>query len=147
MRGSPHRNLKMFEKLCGTDSLHSVILVTTNWGFLGDQEVAILRKQELQTREEYWGLMVKRGSVVLSHTGDNDSAMNILSNLVPLGSTDSTFSHPVEPVERKRGFSVSSFGREFQSVDERVDQLLAEYTTVVDIPPAKQRRWTIDATH
>lgn len=139
MQGSAHRNLRKFEKLCGTDSLHPVILVTTNWDFFGDQEVAVQHEQELQSRDDYWGLMVKRGSVILRHTGDYDSAMRILNTLVPVDPTTSTVWHQME---RKRGFSQSDIGLGLQSAEAQVDELLAEYTTVVDAPPPQQRRWT-----
>jgi len=145
MQSSAHRNLRMFEKLCGADSIHSVILVTTNWGFLGDQEAALLHEQELQTRDEYWGLMIKRGSFATRHTGDNDSAMRVLGTFGPLNRTNAVFNHQMEPVERKRGFSEASI--EFQSAEQKVDQLLAEYTTVLDAPPGHQRRWTLDSIH
>src|SRR5450432_4640820 len=134
----------MFKKLCSADALHSVILATTNWDFLGGQEAAMLREQELNTRDEYWGLMMKRGSSILRHTGDKDSAMRILGTLGPLHHTkpmDSQYDYHMEPIERKRGLSESRTGFESQSTEATVNQLLAEYTTVVDIPPA-QRRWT-----
>jgi hypothetical protein len=139
MQSSAHRNIRMFEKLCGHDSVHSVILVTTNWDFLGDQETALLHEQELQTRDEYWGLMIKHGSFAIRHAGDNDSAMRVLGTLGPLDRTNPVFDHHAE---RKRGFSESNI--EFQSAEQKVDQLLAEYTTVLDAPPAQHRRYTMD---
>lgn len=135
----------MFEKLCGADPAHSIILVTTNWDFTEDQEPALLHEQELETRDDYWGLMVKRGSSVVRHGGDNDSAMRVLGASGLLGGPDVLPDHHAEPVERKRGFSES--GIEFQSAEQKVDQLLAEYTTVLDMPPPQHRRWTMDTTY
>jgi hypothetical protein len=139
-----HRNLRIFEKLCGTDPLHSVIMVITSWDFLGDLETAMLREEELQAHDDHWGLMTKRGSCVLRHTGDSDSMVRILGTLVPSESTQPAFGGQMEPQERKRGFSESSISLEFQSAEAEVNQLLAEYTMVFDIPPAQQRRWTLD---
>jgi hypothetical protein len=145
MQSSAHRNLRMFEKLCGADSIHSVILVTTDWGFYGDQEAAMQHEQELQTRDEYWGLMIKRGSFVIRHAGDNDSAMRVLGTFGPLDRASPMLNRQMEPGERRRGFSES--GIEFQSAEQKVDQLLAEYTTVLDFPPAQHRRWTMDQVY
>jgi hypothetical protein len=142
-----HRNLRIFEKLCGTDPLHSVIMAITSWEFLGDLEAAMLREEEMQAHDEHWGLMIKRGSSVLRYTGDNDSAMRILGTLVPSDSTQPASGHQMEPHERKRGFSESGTRIEFQSAEAEVNQLLTKYTTVFEIPPAQQRRWTMDYIH
>jgi hypothetical protein len=143
MKGSARRNIRMFEKLCGTSSFQSIILVTTNWDFLGDQATAMSREDELRTNDEYWGLMMKRDSHVQHHDGDRDSAMRILSTIVHINPAQDVSSNQIDLVERKRGYSESNIGIEFQSPEARVDQLLAEYTKVLDIPLA-HRRWTMD---
>jgi hypothetical protein len=143
MQSSAHRNLRMFEKLCGANSVNSVILVTTNWEyFLGDQERALLHEQELCTHDEYWGSMIKRGSSVIRHAGDYDSAMRVLGTFGLLAHINPVADRHAEPVERSRAFSESNI--EFQSAEQQVDELLAEYTTLLDIPQAQHRRWTMD---
>lgn len=142
MHCSAHRNVRMFEKLCGTNSVHSVILVTTNWDyFLGDQERALLYEQELCTHDEYWGSMCKRGSSVVRHVGDHDSAMRVLSTFGLLAHTNPFSDHHEGPVERSRALSESNV--EYQSAEQQVYELLSEYTTVLDIP-TQHRRWTMD---
>ncbi len=147
MHFSSHRNLRIFEKLCGPDACHSVILATTNWDALGDQEAAMRHEEDLYTNDKYWGMMIKLGSSVLRHTGDNDSAMHILATLGSLSQTESMVSQHnphMEPMERKRGFSASSIGFQSRNDEAKVNQLLAEYTTVIDVPQVQNRRWTMD---
>jgi hypothetical protein len=139
----------MFEKLCGHDAAHSVILATTNWDVLGDSNTPVQHEQELLSRDEYWGSMIKYGSALLRHTGDYESAMHILGTLGVLADTkpvaiDDDDPH-TEAMERKRGFSESSVAFEPMNAEAKVNQLLAEYTTVVDVPQAQGRRWTMDS--
>src|SRR4051794_19716222 len=91
--GSVHRNQRTFEKLCGPNPLKSIIMVITSWNFLGDLEGAMQREEELQRADDHWGLMLKRDSSVLRHTGDSDSAMRILDRVVPSDNTTPNFGH------------------------------------------------------
>ena len=120
--------------------------MTTNWGFLEDEEGALLHERELQTRDEYWGLMAKHGSSILRHGGDIDSAMRIINHLIPHNRTQSLDSYHMEPLERRRGLSDPNIKPEFHGAEVMVDQLLAEYTTVFDGPLAQHRRWTLGST-
>jgi len=78
MRGSHLRNLTMFKKPCGENCFHSVILAVTRWEEL-PEETANLREKELMDTDEFWGVMMKRGSTLMGHkAGDKDSAMQII---------------------------------------------------------------------
>ncbi|RPA75793.1 P-loop containing nucleoside triphosphate hydrolase protein [Ascobolus immersus RN42] len=63
MQGSALRNLRMFRKLCGDDPLKNVVLATTFWEEVAP-EVGASRERELSERDDWWGAMQKRGSVV-----------------------------------------------------------------------------------
>lgn len=84
--GSAKRNLRMFQQLCGTKNLDSVILATIHWsdkegkGYPEDEGQR--KVKELIETEEFWGGMVARGSRVERHDGSKESARNIISNLV-----------------------------------------------------------------
>jgi hypothetical protein len=145
MQSSAYRHLRMFEKLCGADSIHSVILVTTHWDALGDKEIALQHEQEIYARDDYWGSMMQHDSSVTRHDGTKQSAKAVLSTFRQLDLNNPLLDHHGELGERKRGFSESSI--EFQSAEQKVDQLLAQYTTVLDFPPAQQRRWTMDVSY
>jgi hypothetical protein len=88
MSGSSIRNLDMFKALCGEDVYKHVVLATTMWGNLTgpglSYDVGVEREQELLLRPDWWGLMYKRGSQVVRHTGDRKSALEIVDYLVSL---------------------------------------------------------------
>src|SRR5207249_2436104 len=50
IQGSAMRNLRMFKKLCGSDSLGKVVLATTWWGKV-DAEIGANREKELTDTE------------------------------------------------------------------------------------------------
>ncbi|KLO99847.1 uncharacterized protein FFB20_14350 [Fusarium fujikuroi] len=77
MGGSAQKNLMMFRKLCGKDSLKNVILVTTMW----EAENAAMgekREQELIATDGFWGALVEEGAQVNRHNNTLSSAMSLL---------------------------------------------------------------------
>ncbi|GLB39663.1 putative protein with domain-containing protein [Lyophyllum shimeji] len=58
MRGTPLRNLKMFEALCGKEALENVVLMTTMWDEV-NPEVGVARETELQ--DDFWAPVVGQG--------------------------------------------------------------------------------------
>jgi hypothetical protein len=81
MTGSAHKNLRMFQELCGDSSLGSVVLATTMWANvkLSDGES---RENQLKTTREFWGGMIEHGSHAFRHTDDEQSAMSIISYIL-----------------------------------------------------------------
>lgn len=77
--GTPLKNLRMFERLCGKKALQNVILVTTMWdkvhGSTGSE-----REKELKSG--YWKGMIKRGSRAVRYRNTSDSAWAILDSIV-----------------------------------------------------------------
>ncbi|RYC60016.1 hypothetical protein CHU98_g6190 [Xylaria longipes] len=61
MQGSAKRNLLTFKELCGEKALGKVILATTMWDKVTEEEGA-RREKELQERPEFWGWMLSKGS-------------------------------------------------------------------------------------
>lgn len=87
MQGSALRNLRMFQQLCGSNNLSSVVLATTHWTNLltGDsipEAQGREREGELMNTDKFWGAMVKRGSRVVRHDGTRPSALNIISSII-----------------------------------------------------------------
>jgi hypothetical protein len=66
MQGSAKRSLFMFRKLCGSDALSKVILATTKWVEVTEQEGAEREKQLFET-EDFWGYMNRNGSQIRRH--------------------------------------------------------------------------------
>lgn len=78
MAGTPLKNLRMFERLCGKDALHNVILATTMWDEV-DQSTGAKRENEL--RSNYWKPMLDCGSTTARFDGTLDSAWKIMQHL------------------------------------------------------------------
>ena len=81
LRGSSLKNLRIFRKLCGNDSLSSVSLVTTMWDKV-DLKMGTEREKDLVSRDDLWGFMVGRGSSIYRHNGSEKSAWSIISRTV-----------------------------------------------------------------
>ncbi|KAH8736710.1 hypothetical protein BGZ61DRAFT_1503 [Ilyonectria robusta] len=80
MQGSAKKNLVLFKKLCGEDTLQKVALATTMWNMVNKQE-GLQREQELMNTQEYWGSMLSKGSTIHRHYHTRESAMNIITQL------------------------------------------------------------------
>jgi hypothetical protein len=81
IQGSAMRNLRMFKKLCGNDSLGNVVLATTWWDRV-DPDIGVTREKELIDTEDFWGGMIKNGSRVFRHLGNLETGMEIVNYLI-----------------------------------------------------------------
>ena len=81
MTGSASKNLRMFNKLCGDASLPTVVLATTMWKHVEEEE-GIKRQEQLKSTLEFWGEMVSKGSRVFRHDDSRVSAMNIITYIL-----------------------------------------------------------------
>ncbi|KAI6104713.1 P-loop containing nucleoside triphosphate hydrolase protein [Pisolithus croceorrhizus] len=79
MVGTPLKNLRVFEKLCGRDAMSKVTLVTTMWDEV-DSEVGKERLEEL--KESYWKAMVSQGSATFECEDARESPMKLLRQIV-----------------------------------------------------------------
>ena len=76
MGGSPLKHLKMFQNLCGTEALKNVVLVTTMWDKV-DEEEGYNRENELTAR--YWKAMIDLGCHTSRFYNNTKSALDIVS--------------------------------------------------------------------
>ncbi|KAF7771555.1 hypothetical protein Agabi119p4_5866 [Agaricus bisporus var. burnettii] len=81
MGGATLKNLEMFQKLCGKDRFERVILTTTMWPE-DSSDVEDARKREEELCNDYWKLMMDKGSITRPFDGTQASAWSILDNLV-----------------------------------------------------------------
>ncbi|PUU73233.1 P-loop containing nucleoside triphosphate hydrolase protein [Tuber borchii] len=83
MEGSSMKNLRMFRELCGEKNFSNVILCTTMWGGVEEEE-GRRREQELRNKENFWGSLVSRGAQVTRHRGPDfaASARKIAESLI-----------------------------------------------------------------
>jgi len=73
MEGSNMKNLRMFRELCGEKNFSNVILCTTMWDKV-DEEEGRRREEELKSKETFWGNLVSRGAQVMRHRGPDFTA-------------------------------------------------------------------------
>ncbi|WPH02106.1 P-loop containing nucleoside triphosphate hydrolase protein [Acrodontium crateriforme] len=85
MYGSSLRNLKMFKDLCGENPMKNVMLVTTRWGVAkkaGSEEIAADHENQLQSKEEFWEPMVRRGANLARFEDTKESALSIIDLMI-----------------------------------------------------------------
>ena len=76
MGGSPIKHLKMFQNLCGIEALKNVVLVTTMWDEV-DEEEGNNRESELTS--SYWKTMIELGCHTSRFHNNTESALDIVS--------------------------------------------------------------------
>jgi hypothetical protein len=75
MRGSARRQLELFKKLCGQESLKSVIFITTKWD---DTPASKAESREQDLLKGHLKEMVDSGARVERHDGTRESAQRIV---------------------------------------------------------------------
>ena len=119
MAGAPLRNLRVFQQLCGNDSLSRIVLTTTMWDEV-DDDVGKERLTELE--ESFWKGMIRRGSTTFRYKNTKESAEELLLTLV------ANRRCPVQlqkEMDRDMDLRETSAGHELHS---RLDQLAAKQT-------------------
>ncbi|KAG6851167.1 hypothetical protein H0H93_015177 [Arthromyces matolae] len=76
MRGTPLRNLTMFEALCGKDALENVILVTTLWD---DVDPSVGDARECQILKEFWAPLMGEGCRTTRFSNTHHSAWDVVN--------------------------------------------------------------------
>ncbi|KAH7138411.1 P-loop containing nucleoside triphosphate hydrolase protein [Dendryphion nanum] len=79
--GSSVKNLTLFEKLTGQDSMKNVVLLSTKWDGI-DQETGEQRDQELKSTPSFWKIMLADGAKALRHNGTKTSAEKVVLALL-----------------------------------------------------------------
>jgi hypothetical protein len=112
MSGNAFKNLRTFKKMCGNQSMSSVVLATTMWSGVTPDEGAI-RETDLRDTAEFWGDMLKEGSAMYRHTNDIHSALNIITHLINRKTT-TVLGLQKEMVDLKRALDDTEAGREVE---------------------------------
>lgn len=76
MAGTPLRNLELFEKICGPQACNRIVMVTTMWDELDDDDTGNRRQGELEST--FWKPMLDRGSSTARYRNTPESAWGIL---------------------------------------------------------------------
>ncbi|KAJ7780606.1 lipoxygenase [Mycena maculata] len=80
--GQAGRNLKMFRKLCGSDSFKNVVVLTTFWDRLADEQQGSRREKELKSK--FFKDLVDGGAHFMRHDRTIDSVRKVLGHIFAL---------------------------------------------------------------
>jgi hypothetical protein len=83
MSGSSYKNLKLFRSLCGMRNLSHVILVSTMWDKVTDEEGAG-RERDLLSEGKWWGDMKNAGAIVRRYDNTAGGAMTLVNELLQM---------------------------------------------------------------
>ncbi|KAH7905040.1 P-loop containing nucleoside triphosphate hydrolase protein [Hygrophoropsis aurantiaca] len=75
-----HKNLTMFQKLCGDEGLKNVVLVTTKWSSLRDEKSGERREEQL--KGGFWKDMIDQGSKIARFHDTCESARDIVNPIL-----------------------------------------------------------------
>jgi energy-coupling factor transporter ATP-binding protein EcfA2 len=81
MTGSALTYLRLFRSLCGDDALKNVILVTTMWNKMRDEDTGEALRREDELLDNFWKPMVNKGSYVAQFDGTSDTAFALIWQL------------------------------------------------------------------
>ncbi|KAF8873367.1 hypothetical protein CPB84DRAFT_1690820, partial [Gymnopilus junonius] len=83
--GQSGRNLKMFRNLCGTNNYKNVVVLTTFWDRV-DEEEGVKRESQLQSN--FFKDLVAGGATFMRHDRTSpSSAYDVLQQIIPMPST------------------------------------------------------------
>ena len=81
MGGVSTRNLRMFRKLCGDDSLKNVVIVTNMWGKVTEEE-GNEREKQLASEDKFFKPILDQGGQIARHYNTEKSAQAILMRMI-----------------------------------------------------------------
>ena len=124
MEGSSMKDLRMFQELCGEKNFSNVILCTTMWEKVEEEE-GRRREQELINKENFWGSLVSRGAQVMQHRGPDlaASARKIAESLIQ---KDTIVLQLQEELDRNVSLSDTAAGRHLNSAIEDIKKKYQE---------------------
>ncbi|KAI1843814.1 hypothetical protein JX265_001107 [Neoarthrinium moseri] len=124
MKGSARRYLDVFKSICGEEALANVMLVTTFWNKVPDQELGEYLRREQELIDDYWAPLQNKGSVIAQFDGSKEAAESLILQLAH-------HRHPVvldiqrELVDDEKVISETKAGL---GISERLEVDLSEWT-------------------
>ena len=112
MAGTPLKNLRVFQKMCGRDALGKVYLTTTMWDEV-DSSVGEKRLDELKT--DYWKVMITRGAQTARCRSDDDSPKRIIRQILDQEVARKVLLLQEEMAELKKELRETALGQELYS--------------------------------
>ncbi|KAL4077612.1 P-loop containing nucleoside triphosphate hydrolase protein [Scleroderma citrinum] len=84
--GTALRNLRMFRKLCGKDSMKNVVIVTTMWDMV-DKKEGERREQELKSSNDLFKPLLDDGAIMIGYDRTHECANRVVNRLLEKGPT------------------------------------------------------------
>jgi hypothetical protein len=142
----------MFQKLCGSDALPSIMLVTTNWDTLQTKNFHEGEANEEELRNVYWKDLLDAGSKMLRFDNTYSSAWNIIDsvpeNVVSLEIQREMVDEGKSLHDTAAGRSLSSWlqwaSEVFHSIIQRLERLLKGAVDSPDRPSVESKRYKDD---
>ncbi|KAH7139551.1 hypothetical protein B0J11DRAFT_610906 [Dendryphion nanum] len=131
------KNLLLFHRLVGTQSLENVVLTTTHWPLIPNKDT---KNREEELKSSFWSEMIKYGSRVDRHNGKALSARRIVESLIK--KTPIVPQITIELVEKGLRFDQTEAGK---MIDEGLNALTSDAKLELSIinqqlKDAEQRR-------
>ena len=137
MAGTPLKNLRMFEKLCGED-LRRVVLITTMWD---EVETEVGERREEQLSSDYWKTMIERGSSVRRFYQDQKSAFDVLAPIIEEVNTRSALLLQKEVHDLGLQLNQTTAGRTLHS---ELGELVSRYQKYMERMRSELKEPTLD---
>lgn len=81
-QGSAQNVLSVFRQLVGDEALGNVVLATTQWGKVKEEDMPAAISREQQLRDNYWRDMLDKNSMTTRFDGNKASAEGIVAQLI-----------------------------------------------------------------
>lgn len=120
MAGTPLKNLELFERICGPRWFNRVVLVTTMWDEIDEQDIGTIREQEL--KDTFWKPMIDRGSTTQRHDGTVDSAWGIIHHILENSKSQQRPQLQKETVEQGKSLPKTDAGYELYAQMDDLDK-------------------------
>jgi len=146
MEGSNMKNLRMFRELCGEKNFSNVILCTTMWDKV-DEEEGRRREEELKSKETFWG---SRGAQVIRHRGPDftTSARKIAESFIQ---KDTIVLQLQEELDQNGSLSNTSAGRfltsEIEDIKKKNQEEVAALRTEMKANDSKKEMELLKKQH
>jgi hypothetical protein len=81
--GTARTNLRLFQKLCGDESMSSIALATTHWSYgTEERRKQLTRHKELIADDAFWKLLIENGAKDFIHDRARESALEVVLYLL-----------------------------------------------------------------
>ena len=92
-------NIRTFHKLCGTESLKNIVVVTTMWDRVTPEE-GLKREQELMSSGALFKPLLDGGAVMMRHDRTAESATKVVNHLLGKSATTTQIVPELVDVEK-----------------------------------------------